>query len=140
MYPFAPPTTLPPDLARAKSYWDGLLRGAATMPFWDDYVPADLGDLQRSAFTLEVFDKPERFRIGLVGEGLRQRLGGELGGVFLGEGEMKEPFGFLLSQASATVESGSPTLHVADGDGGYSRLLLPMWGEGRVGMILGVLA
>lgn len=137
MHPFAAPKTLSPDLARARAYWEGLLRGAATMPFWDDFKPSDLGDLESEAFTLEVFDKPERFRVGMVGPALKARLGVELEGAFLGEGELPEPFGYLLSQASATVESGEPSLY--RGEAG-ERLLLPMWGEGRIGLILGVIA
>lgn len=139
MQPFTLPTTLKPPHARALAYWEGLLRGSAPMPFWDDLVLDDLGDLRRDAFTLEVFDKPERFRFGLIGETLKQATG-EFEGEFLGEGELPEPFGFLLSQASATVEAARPTFHVFPGEPAYARLLLPMWGDGRIGLILGVVA
>lgn len=108
------------------------------MPFWDDLVLGDMGDLQGDAFTLEVFDKPERFRFGLMGKDLEACCVGEVEGLFLGEDRLSEPFGFLLSQASATVESAAPTLYRSEGEMPYARLLLPMWGEGRVGLLLGV--
>jgi len=138
MHPFAAPDTLTPGLARVRAYWEGLLRNAAPMPFWDDLVLGDLGDLERNAFTLEIFDKPERFRFGLLGQDLKQCCAADLEGVFLGEGDLPEVFGFLLSQASATVESGLPTLHRLGRGQNCARLLLPMWGEGRIGLLLGV--
>jgi hypothetical protein len=136
MSPFSAPKTLSPDLTRVRAYWEGMLRGAATMPFWDDFAPGGLGDLQGAAFTLEAFDKPERFRVAYVGADLKPALGGDFEGVFLGEGPAPAPFAFLLSQASATVESGQPTLYRGDR---FQRLLLPMWGEGRIGLLLGCL-
>ena len=138
MHPYHMPESLPPRLERALAYWRGLLRNAASMPFWDDLVLGDMGDLEGDAFTLEVFDKPERFRFGLMGADLEACCVGEVEGLFLGEGRLSEPFGFLLSQASATVESAAPTLYRSDGERNYARLLLPMWGEGRIGLLLGV--
>ena len=135
MHPFAAPKTLSPDLTRARAYWEGLLRGSAAMPFWDDLAPADLGDLEGWAFTLEAFDKPQRFRVAMVGADLKAKLGAEFEGVFLDEVELPAPFAYLLSQASATVESRAPTLF--KGEEGQ-RLLLPMWGDGRVGLLLGM--
>lgn len=137
MHPFAAPKTLSPNLSRARAYWEGLLRGAATMPFWDDFAPSALGDLESRAFTLEAFDKPQRFRVALVGSAVKAGLGADLEGLFLDEIDPPAPFAFLLSQASATVESGKPTLWKAESG---ERLLLPMWGEGRVGLLLGVIA
>ena len=32
--PFLPPEKLETDLARVRTYWEGLKRGDATMPFW----------------------------------------------------------------------------------------------------------
>jgi hypothetical protein len=43
---------------------------------------------------------------------------------------------FLVSQCSATVESRAPTYYRNDGAEGYSRLVLPLWGYGRIGMLL----
>ncbi|MDQ0464376.1 hypothetical protein QO010_002157 [Caulobacter ginsengisoli] len=138
MQPFAAPRTLPSQLERARAYWQGLLRGGADIPFWDDLQLTDLGDLVRDSFTLDAFELPLRFRFAQVGEGLKQSGGADLEGVFLDEAQLSTPFEFLLSQASATVEGRCPTLHKVPG--AYSRLLLPMWGEGRVGLLLGVVA
>lgn len=138
MHPYPESRTLPPRLERARAYWRGLLRNAAPMPFWDDLSPGDLGDVADCAFTLEVFDRPERFRFALVGTELEDGGARELEGAFLGEGALPEPFGFLLSQASATVEAARPTLHQGGDGAHYARLLLPMWGDGRVGLLLGV--
>jgi hypothetical protein len=137
MHPFALPKTLPPALARTQAYWQGLLRGGADMPFWDDLVLENLGDLRADAFTLDVFENPLRFRVGILGEGLKQRCG-EAEGQFLDEVTLAEPLDFLMAQAAATVESRGPTVHKTDGKSGEWRLLLPMWGEGRVGLLLGV--
>ncbi len=138
MQPYSVPRSLPPGLDRVRAYWRGLIRRAAPMPFWDDLSPSDMGDILDITFTLEVFDKPERFRFAFVGEGLEAGGVGELEGTFLGEGPHSAPFDFLHSQASATVEARRPTLHRSTGPNRYARLLLPMWGDGRVGLLLGV--
>lgn len=138
MQPYSAPSDLPPGLDRARAYWRSLIRKEAPMPFWDDLTPIDMGDLVDDTFTLEVFDKPERFRFALVGKGLESADVRELEGNFLGEGPLSSPFDFLLSQASATVEAGQPTLHRNTGPNRYDRLLLPMWGDGRTGLLLGV--
>lgn len=139
MHPYAAPENLPPGLGRAHAYWRSLIRKAAPMPFWDDLTPTDMGDIVDDAFTLEVFDKPERFRFALLGERLEAGGVPELEGTFLGEGPLASPFEFLLSQASATVEAGQPTLHRSVDPKRYDRLLLPMWGDGRTGLLLGVI-
>lgn len=139
MHPYSAPRTLPARLDRARAYWRSLIRKKAPMPFWDDLTPSDMGDLVDDAFTLEVFDKPERFRFALVGKRLEAGGVPELEGTFLGEGPLPSPFDFLLSQASATVEAGQPTLLRFTGSNRYDRLLLPMWGDGRTGLLLGVI-
>jgi len=136
-HPYAVPTRLSPDLARVLDYWKGLLRGAATMPFWDDAKPSDLPDLAGRLVLIDVFDQPERFRLNSIGADLE---GQALTGKFIDHASLDSPFDFLRSQASATVESAAPTYYhqAADGDArAYGRLLLPMWGEGRIGMLLG---
>lgn len=139
MHPYSAPRSLPPRLERARAYWLSLIRRGAPMPFWDDLSPADMGNIVDDVFTLEVFDKPERFRFALVGEGLEAGGVRDLEGAFLGEGPLASPFDFLLSQASATVEAARPTLHRSAAPGRCARLLLPMWGDGRVGLLLGVI-
>ncbi|MBS0332195.1 MAG: hypothetical protein JSS35_05465, partial [Proteobacteria bacterium] len=65
--PFATPARLPPDQARVRDYWRGLLRGSAQMPFADDLNLKGLGDLAPRVFLVEVFARPERFRFATVG-------------------------------------------------------------------------
>jgi hypothetical protein len=139
-HPFAVPTRLPPNLKRAMAYWKGLRRGAAEMPFWDDARLSDLPELKAQLFLVDVFARPERFRLAMIGEAL-----GAAGaaGKFIDETDLGSPFDFLRAQASATVESAAPTWfgHEAERGAGaprpYARLLLPMWGDGRIGMLLG---
>jgi hypothetical protein len=138
MPPFAISKPLPSQLERARAYWQGLLRGGAEMPFWDDLKLQDLGDLAGDCFTLDAFERPQRFRFAEIGEQLKQSGGADLEGVFLDEVKLASPFDFLHAQASATVEAAQPTLHRVPGAG--ARLLLPLWGEGRIGLLLGVVA
>lgn len=135
-HPFAVPTHLSPDLARVQAYWRGLLRGAAEMPFWDDAKLTDLPDLAGRLFLIDVFDGPERFRFAEVGA----EIVGDVEGRFLDEAALGPPFEFLRGQCSVSVESAAPTwfrMEPAGGRDAYARLLLPMWGDGRVSMILG---
>jgi hypothetical protein len=134
-HPYAPPRRLTPDLDRVLAYWRGLLRGGAPMPFADDLKLTDLPDLKPSLFVVEVFERPQRFRFALLGEALS---GDGLAGLFLDEVQPVRPFEFLGSQGAATVECREPTLYRHESEPPYSRLLLPMWGEGRISTILGV--
>ncbi|MDR3510013.1 MAG: hypothetical protein P4L73_00125 [Caulobacteraceae bacterium] len=138
-HPFPLPPHLSPDLARVRDYWQGLLRGGADMPFWDDAKLTDLPDLSERLFLLDVFDQPERFRLNTVPDAFS---GASLAGKFIEHADLDWPFEFLRSQASATVECAAPTWFHSAGEGAahrgaYSRLMLPMWGEGRIGMLLG---
>lgn len=139
-HPFAVPSRLPPDLKRVMAYWKGLRRGAAEMPFWDDAKLSDLPDLKAEIFLIDVFARPERFRLATIGEALAQS--GD-SGKFIDEMDLASPLDFLRAQASATVESAAPTWFRYEADGGvpqprpYARILLPMWGDGRIGMLLG---
>jgi hypothetical protein len=134
-HPYAVPTRLSPDLARVEAYWTGLRRGAATMPFWDDVKPTDLPDLAGSLFMIGVMGPQERFRFDLVGGGLKCD---GLAGRFLDETEPHRPFAFLRSQCAATVECAAPTYyHDASAALPYGRLVLPLWGDGRISMLLG---
>jgi hypothetical protein len=138
--PFAVPAHLSPALCQVRDYWKSLLRGGAAMPFWDDAKLSDLPALADRLFLLDVFEQPERFRLGTIGAALGSQ---DKTGVFIDHAELDTPFDFLRSQASATVECAGPTAYVqgaAEGatqTRGYTRLLLPMWGEGRIGMLLG---
>lgn len=138
--PFAPPRRMSPDLVRVQAYWEGLLRGSAKVPFADDLDLSALPDLSGRLFVVGVFNKPERFRIDLVGEELTTAFGQEAAGLFADEIAHVPPFKLLASQCSATIEAAAPTWFednttVAEG---YRRLLLPLWGDGRISMLLGV--
>jgi hypothetical protein len=146
--PYSLPSKLEPDLDRVRAYWEGLKRGEADMPFWDDAKLSALPDLTGRLMLIEVFDKPWRFRFGIVGEEIKERYRNDLFGKFLDAVESGPPLDYLHSQLSATLESRAPTFyrHGSDERGGaraaenYSRVMLPMWGEGRVRMFLGAVA
>jgi hypothetical protein len=137
--PYSLPQHLEPDLARVLAYWQGLKRGEANMPFWDDINISALPDLLGRLMLIDVFNKPVRFRFAIVGDEIKAQRGGELVGKFLDELEARDPLRYLNSQSSATVESHDPTYYrtLEAGRRGYSRLLLPMWGDGHIGMLLG---
>lgn len=132
-HPFAVPARLPPDLDRVRAYWRGLLRGSAQIPFWDDAKLTELPDLADRLFLVDVFAQPERFRFGVVGKAIDRGLGG----LFLDEADLDRPFDFLRTQCTAAVEGGALTLYRHMDGEGYQRLVLPMWGEGRISMLLG---
>jgi hypothetical protein len=146
--PFALPEKLEPDLARVQSYWEGLKRGAAEMPFWDDVNPTAVPEVSARLMLIDVFDRPPRFRLGMIGEELQGQHGHDVVGKFLDEIEPRPPLQYLISQSNAAVESRAPTYYRhspvkrADSpkNGPYSRLLLPMWGDGRIGILLGAVA
>lgn len=143
--PYSVPPKLQPDLARVLAYWEGLRRGEADMPFWDDLNISALPDLSGRLMLIEVSDKPVRFRCAVMGEELKARYGGDLAGTFLDEIEARHPLQYLNSQSSATVERRAPTHYrhgLTKGGGAraaerYSRIILPMWGDGHIGMLLG---
>jgi hypothetical protein len=130
---------LHPSLRRVLSYWESLRRGENDMPFWDDVKLPALPDLIGKLMLIDVFADPERFRFGFVGEELSRWSKESVAGKFADEIEPHTPFDYLHSQCSATVEGRRPTfLHHRPGEAGaFSRLLLPMWGDGRIGMLLG---
>jgi hypothetical protein len=136
--PYALPHTLERDLARVYTFWEGLKRHEAEMPFWDDVKISALPDLAGRLMMIEATDKPVRFRIafGLVGADIKQHYGHDLSGKFLDEIDAAAPLQFLVSQCCATVESRAPTYYRNDGAEGYSRLVLPLWGDSRIGMLL----
>ena len=144
--PFSLPRALDPDLTRIHVYWESLKRGDNNIPFWDDFKTSALQDISDKIMLIDVQEKPERFRINSfgVGEQLTNRYGEPIGGKFLDEIELKNPLEYLATQCSATIEGRAPTYHqhraeVAHGlpaSVSYSRILLPMWGDGKIGMLL----
>jgi hypothetical protein len=69
-------------------------------------------------------------------------LRSDLVGKFADEIDPKNPFEFFTAQASVTIEANTPILFTdtAALDGrrnvGGARLLLPLWGNGRIEMML----
>jgi hypothetical protein len=147
MYPFALPGRVPPPLNGVLKYWEGLIRGRNNMPFWDDVTLAKLSDYSDCLMLVDVFEEPQRFRLNTLGQQVQKRYGSEIKGKFTDEIEPKPPLEFFAAQASATVEAAAPTLLKLPARSRkgrkvspYARLLLPMWGNGRVEMLLAVIA
>jgi len=133
--PYALPPMLDTDLEKVRAYWHGLIRGKASdMPYWDDVKLSSLPDLVDRLTLIESFDKPERFRFDIVGKDLVAAYGRNFAGSFADEIDTHAPLDFIRGQASATVESRAPTYYRHSG---YARLLLPLWGDGRISMLLG---
>jgi hypothetical protein len=145
--PYAMPDRLEPPLQQVRAYWEGLRRHENNIPFWDDVKVSSLPDLADKLLLIDVFVRPARFRFDTVGREVTARYGETVIGKFLDEVEAKDPLSYLISQSSATVESGAPTFFRYDrgkskpagSAAPYSRLLLPLWGDGRIGMLLGAL-
>jgi len=118
------------------------------MPFWDDVNLTALPDLSDRLMLIDVFDKPLRFRFETVGKELKERYGANVIGKFSDEIEIKCPFQYFKSQCVATVESRIPTYYRHEAARRqdsrtaeeFSSVILPMWGDGRIGMLLGAVA
>ncbi len=138
--PFPLPANLSPSLRRLLTYWESLKRGDNNMPFCDDVNPSALPELAGGLLLMDVFADPERFRFNTVGGELAKRGGGALSGKFADEVVLSDGLKFLRAQCSATIEAREPTFYRhggGDNGGGFARLLAPMWGGGRIGMLLG---
>ena len=117
------------------------------MPFWDDVKPSSLPDLAGSLLLFDVFERPERYRFSFIGRDLLDWYGKQISNDFADEVELRNPFEYLISQCSATVEGCLPTYyrHVATAmpknraSKSYARVLLPLWGEGHIRMLLGAI-
>ena len=139
------PSELEPDLSRIQEYWNGLKRGANDVPFWDDVKISLRSRLGRESMLIDVFESPLRFRVDLMGADLTDWYDETISNSFLDEIDLHAPFDELTLQCKATVEGCAPTYYcqtaVRKGDaehpGGYARLLLPLWGNGRIEMLLG---
>ncbi|MGO9358204.1 MAG: hypothetical protein ACLP1D_11075 [Xanthobacteraceae bacterium] len=136
---YALPDELEPDLGRIHAYWNGLKRGANNVPFGDDVKFSLRSRLGREAMLIDVFESPLRFRFDLIGADLADWYGEAIGNRFLDEIDLHAPFDELTLQCKSTVEISAATYfrHTAAGKGSYARLLLPLWGNGRIEMLLG---
>lgn len=142
--PFPLPRTMPPRLVRVHRFWQRLIRAENTMPFSDDIDLAPLKTLSTALMLIDVFPAPQRFRFNRLGTNIIARFGTDVTGGFVDESELREPFDYFIAQASATVEAGAPTLYASGSArkrtrGGYTRILLPAWGNGRIDLLLGAI-
>jgi len=136
--PFPVPAKLPSGLTEVRNYWQRLKRRQNSMPFWDDVNLSSLPKLADQLMLVDVFQDPQRFRFNSVGQRIRKRYGGDLVHKFVDEIDAKAPLDYFTSQSSATIEGEVPTYYRSTRRGaGYQRLLLPMWGNGRIEMMLG---
>lgn len=139
------PGELEPDLGRIQAYWNGLKRGENDVPFWDDVKLSLRSRLGRESMLIDVFENPLRFRFDLMGADVADGYGGTVGNSFLEAVDLHAPFDELMLQCRATVEGCAPTYYRQTAAGkadaghrsGYARLLLPLWGNGRIEMLLG---
>jgi hypothetical protein len=134
--PFPLPDRLDARLLPIVSLWESLKRAESRMPFSDDLGVSALSGLPGSPFLLSVFTLPERFRFEFVAADLH---GTAAAGQFVDETSRDMIFGYLRAQGSATVEAAEPTfLPLTEASGRhFSRVLLPMWGNGQINMLLG---
>ncbi len=141
------PDRLDPDLNRVHAYWNGLKRGENDIPFWDDVKFSMRARLARDVMLIEVFENPLRFRFELVGDDIAKLYGAAIAGKFSDEIDLHAPLDELDDQCRATVERRAPT-HFRHGAAGepqpaiseYARLIVPLWGNGRVEMLIGAVA
>lgn len=142
--PYALPEKLEPNLARILAYWEDLKRGENRIPFWDDVKPTALSELEKDTALIEVFDGPLRFRFDIIGQAIVDRYGTNSTGSFLDEIGERSPIEQLDRQCRATVDRRAPTYFRCDtgitpgsaGAAPYSRIVLPLWGNGRIQMLL----
>ncbi len=135
---FLLPGRIEPELECVSAYWNGLKRGENDIPFWDDVKFSMLERLCRDVMIIEAFEEPLRFRFDLVGEDLTRRYGAPIAGKFSDEIDLHAPIDRLTDQCRATVEQRVPTWfrHEAAHGAGYSRLVLPLWGNGHIEMLI----
>lgn len=145
--PFPLPQKLPKSLGIVLRYWRDLIRAENTMPFADDVNLSELSKLADNLVLADVFATPQRFRFNYLSEPMIKRLHSNISGKFADELELHSPLNFFLAQSSATVEAKTPTYYACKSSGrgmhrkqGYSRLLFPTWGDGRVQLLIGVVA
>jgi hypothetical protein len=136
--PFPLPDRLEAKLLPVVSLWGSLKRGENDMPFGDDLGVPTLASLPGNPFLLSVFASPERYRFEFLSESLRIEAVPES---FIDQMSPNANFSYLRAQSSATVEAAEPTLFRLTEPSGrtFSRLLLPLWGNGQVNMLLGAI-
>ena len=114
------------------------------MPFSDDVDLSQLSELSDYLILVDVFAEPQRFRFNHLGKQLARQLGSNIKDRFADELGLRSPLDFFVAQSSVTVEARAPTWYSCSpansSEGrmtGYSRILLPTWGNGRIELLLG---
>ena len=139
--PFALPQAIDPSLETLRRYWAALRREQNLLPFADDLNVDRLSQLSSRLLVLEVRERPQRFRIDIVGTEIEKKFGEELADRFIDEVGEQCPLEYLDSQCCAVMQSQTPTWFAWQSTtSGYERLLLPLWGNGYVSTILGAYA
>jgi hypothetical protein len=128
------PGDLDPALRQILTYWEGLRRADNSMPFWDDVNLSVLPEAAGRLLLLDAFAAPERFRINTIGPDLAAEQSTSLRSKFIDDLALSGQLQDLRAQATATIAARAPTFHRG---AGFSRILLPMWGDGHIGMLLG---
>lgn len=139
--PFAMHDPVGAQFAALRGYWNSLKRGNTNIPFADDFSPAALRKIAANFALLSVFPNPQRFRFDLAGANVASVYGAELENRFADEVSPRAPLDYFVAQCATTVESAAPTLYNHRHNAGstqYQRLMLPLWGDGRVNTILAV--
>ncbi|NIX77542.1 PAS domain-containing protein [Microvirga terricola] len=143
LHSFSVPDEIESLLKRVRAYWLSLRRGEANMPFSDDVDPSEVPELGDQLMLITAFESPDRFRFEIVGAQIRRHYGEPLAGRFTDEVEQRPPLDSLTQQCAATVAQRKPTYFRIETSGlktGYTRLLLPTWGDGHVMLLLGAVA
>ena len=133
--PFAVPSDMEAALISIRDQWLGLRRGQADIPFADDVKLGAFQDAGVDLMIIDVFEHPKRFRITIAGRQIGGRYGQLVEGLFADEITPHAPLDYLLSQCSATVEGRTPTYY-CNANLSYSRLMLPLWGDGHISSLL----
>jgi len=133
---YAMPASLEPELVPIYEYWRATRRGGNEVPFWDDVKLSSLGDSADDVVLIDAFENPLRFRLGLAGRSMAARFGPERAGKFLHELAADGPFDHLEAQCAVAVRSRAPTYFRHGSAPAYARIALPLWGSGRVEMLL----
>ena len=144
-HPFPLPKDLSPALASIHQYWKNLMRRENPMPFSDDVNLSQFSEISGQLLMIDVFAL-QQFQFNHLGSEIIRKFGSNVTGKFADELKLHEPLDYTVAQSSVTVEALAPTLYSCDPAGeeqgrqeGYSRLLLPTWGNGGVELLLGAI-
>jgi hypothetical protein len=130
------PARFEAELVSIYESWRATRRGDNDMPFSDDVNLPSLGSGANDAALIDVFENPLRFRLGLAGRSIAAQLGPDRAGKFLDELQPQGLLDHLEAQCAATVRSRAPTYFRHSSVPAYARIALPLWGNGRIEMLL----